>query len=245
MGDADIRLWQIEWKMRNAKSSFELLSLMDKYKGTLTPSIWAAIFRSKYFSQKIYKDFESLIPWEHIALFQEVPEEYIERYIDRFDYYEISCFYPLSAGFIKKHYHLLSLDRLANNEKLEKGAHDLAVRLYAKFKDSPEFHKRWDTNLRESTAFCPRNFRGRYGDYTVETPYPEYKPLSLKKKEPKKQNIIQTTPAQPKKRTPKPEDYLGKTKAELKAILTKRNVRVYYHDTLDILRAKCAESEGK
>ena len=49
-----------------------------------------------------------------------------------------------------------------------------------------------------------------------------------------------TTPPKPKKEK---LDYSKMSKAELKAILDKRNIRHLYHDTLDILRKKCEESE--
>ena len=59
---------------------------------------------------------------------------------------------------------------------------------------------------------------------------------TIKDKKPVQQTIITTK----KKRS---INYDNKTKDQLKKILKKRNVRVYYHDTLDILRQKCRESE--
>lgn len=41
------------------------------------------------------------------------------------------------------------------------------------------------------------------------------------------------------------ERYKGKSKTELKKILEDRKVRVFYHDTIDILVQKCIESESK
>ena len=59
-----------------------------------------------------------------------------------------------------------------------------------------------------------------------------------------------------KEQTPQPEvekdeekdltlNYKNKSKAELKKILEDRKVRVFYHDTIDILIKKCVESENK
>lgn len=64
--------------------------------------------------------------------------------------------------------------------------------------------------------------------------------------------VIKTkTKTIPEKPQPKKEktakqtvmDTTGMTKAQMKEILMSRGVRVYYHDTLDILRAKIRESE--
>ena len=52
------------------------------------------------------------------------------------------------------------------------------------------------------------------------------------------------TKKEPKKEEAK-TDYSKMSKTELKAILEKRGVKTLYHDTMDILRQKCLESEGK
>lgn len=61
---------------------------------------------------------------------------------------------------------------------------------------------------------------------------------------PKNNNLINTLNNKNHKNPPR-DELMNLSKKELKEILSKRGVRVYYHDTLEILRKKCIDSEEK
>lgn len=179
---------------------------------------WKVISSNPNFHPSMVEEFYfGLLSWEHITIFRQLSISDIEKYKEYVDWYAVSALYKLPADFVNKFVDRLSLDKLVDNQALSRDVHELAEKLLAKNND-PEHHLIWDDNLRKSTTFCPRNFVGRYKDYKV--------------------------PRKAKKVKKKPVDYSSMKKADLKQILIKRGVRVYYHDTLDILIQKCKESEA-
>lgn len=203
-----------ELKNISRKEISELL----KNSSHLSDMEWKIISTNSNFHPDMVDEFYlSLLSWESLSAFKQLSIEEIEKYKNYVDWYSISCFQRLTIDFIVKYKDKLSLDKLKSNQNLLKDVQDFAANYYKKF-DDPEHHKIWDDNLRNSTIFCPKNFKGRYSDYKI----------------PKK-----------KKQKAKKLDYSKMKKAEMKEILIKRGVRVYYHDTLEILINKCKNSEPK
>lgn len=239
-----------EWEIRDANSSGKLLTILKQHHANLEEFEWLKVIQSQYFTNDIFKLYENDIPWAHILVFRKVPIEYLEKYFDELNIYECSAFQPLTAAFIKRHKDTLSLDVIVRRDDLEKDAMEMAQKLY-KQNDDPLHHRRWDQNLLDS-SFCPKNFTGHYKDYqtseelaTVENKdrtKSEAKPKE-KAKKPVKKDAKSTIKAKKSKQQKIILDYSTMKKAELKEILAKRNVRVFYHDTLEILIEKCKESE--
>lgn len=228
---------ELEFDMMQATTLKELKRIIEDNYDKMTNSDWYRLIKSPGWSNQLIDTYSEKLQWDSLCVFKTLTVDILERYIDKLDWYAVSCFQPLTVDFINKYVHKLSLNRLIYNEKIGKDAQSLARKLYAQY-DDPPHHKVWDINLSKCIVICPKNFKGKFTDYDENTPLPGEEKVG---KTPAKKSVKK----EKSKKEVKPIkiDYSTLSKAELKEILAKRNVRVYYHDTLAILREKCQNSE--
>lgn len=232
----------LEYEIAEIRTVKELKTFINKNIEAMTEYDWFCVIKSPGWSNSLLEEFPDHLPWDSLCIFNQLPVDIMDKYSDKLDWYPVSCFQALDVAFIKKYVHKLSLDKLINNSKLNKEAEKLARELYNKYND-PEHHKIWDENLAKCRCFCPRDFKGKYDDYE-KTPG-MFPGLEIKKESVKSKPEVKAK-KKSKSSTKKSKETLNydvMTKAQLKEILAKRNVRTLYHDTLDILRKKCRDSE--
>ena len=179
---------------------------------------WIAIFESENFTNSIIDKFGDDIPWNVLIMFTRVSEKYLEKYYDKLtDKYLLSITQDLSYNFVEAHKDELSLDILAKRNELTDSSK--IKTLYVSLSDKK--HKKiWEKNFNNNKVFSP--LKSKF-EYELDV------------------NGLEREVTTPKPKT----DYSKMSKTELKAILERRGVRVYYHDTIEVLVNKCKESEGK
>ena len=223
----------LEYKIATISNIKELEKFIEKNISLLDKSDWYHISKCPGWNNSLLDKYPDDLPWSSICTFKQLSCDIMDRHSDKLDWYSVSAFQQLSEEFIRKYVHRLSLNKLESNERIGRDLAPLIKELYTKY-DDPSHHKVWDMNLKNSKNFCPKGFTGRYTDYNEKTNLPW------------DTEICRRPPGRTKNpcigRKPK-IDYDTLSKAELKNILSKRNVRVYYHDTLTILREKCRNSE--
>ena len=228
----------LEWSIKDIKTASSLKSFIKENQKFMDDMDWVWVTKSQGFNMEIVDLYGDNLPWQFLCIFHPLTTKVMEKYINKLDWYAVSTFQPLTPEFIIKNQHMLSLDKLIENSNLSTTALDTAKQLFINNNDASH-HKRWDKNQRLSGCFRPENFKGKYRDYDSKT-------LIAGSDEWRKKNL------QKSKNTKKSIDdmkveisfnYDNMTKVELKNILAERNVRTFYHDTLEILRKKCKESE--
>lgn len=260
-----------EDEVKECRSEKDLLDFIDDHSYDMTRTDWHYVTKHPKFTIKIALLYPEKVGWEYICTFRKLTEAEIEKCIKYINWYEVSAFQKLSIGFIKKYKDKLSLDAIMCGDKLSQADRNEFIQLFDKNND-PKHHKVWDENLQKAKIFCPKIFRSKYNDYPGarmdEEPKKSYgvyqwaapaleaknkkeetkttkRSTKPKKKEEKVEvKVIKKETKKPVKKTKKEViDYSVLTKAQLKEILDKRKVRYLYHDTIDILRKKCKESE--
>lgn len=229
---------KFEWEIRSITTVSGLKKFLEKNHKDLDRYDWTQVVRCQGFSVSLIDEYHEKLPWSFLSTFTVLTPDIIDRYSDSVVWYSVSTFQPLTKEIIEKYQHRLSLDKLLVNEKIPSHLRNFIVEIFEKNND-PEHHKRWDYNLSCDTCFCPKDFKGKYKDYTGRTLMsgtPEWIEQQSKKCKSRKNTKV-------KKETKIKMDYNSLTKAQLKDILKSRNVKTLYHDTLDILRQKCIESE--
>lgn len=231
---------QFEWEIRSITIQSTLKKFLERNHKLLDKYDWTQVVRCQGFSNSLIDEYSDKLPWSFLCTFNTLTPEIMDKYSNRIIWYSVSTFQPLSKEFIEKYQHQLSLDKVRYNEKIPSSLKKFVFEIYEKNND-PEHHKRWDYNLSQDRSFCPKDFKGKYKDYNSETfmaGTPDW--LEAQKKKPVKKTRKKKEEEAPKKPS---INYMSMTKAQLKEILKERNVRTLYHDTLDMLRQKCIESE--
>ena len=200
---------------------------------------WNYIVKSNAFSDDLIERYPEDVPWSYLCVFHEMSIETMTQFTNKLDWFSVSNFQALDKEFIEKYQHILSLPKLLTNTKISQHLKKFITELIEK-NDDPSHHKRWDNNLKSSKTFCPKTFRPAYSDYNEKTLMAGTDKWITSMTRKKKSST--TKKVSTKKQSPK-RDYSGMTKDQLKEILKERKVRYMYHDTLDILRKKCIESD--
>lgn len=229
----------LEWDIRSIRSSGELKKYLERNSSKLDAYDWIHVTRHTNFTNDLIEMYPDKISWSFLCTFSNLSVEIMDKYSEKLEWYSISAFQVLTKGFIEKYQHKLSLPKVLKNEKTPSHLRGFIQELI-EINDDPSHHKRWDQNLRDAKVFCPKDFKGHYKDYNDKTLMAGTDEWALVQSRKRKTKVVKkVVEEKPKVET----DYSSLSKAQLKEILKERNVRVYYHDTLDILRKKCKESE--
>lgn len=234
----------LEWEIRSITTQSALKKFLEKNHKLLDKYDWTQVVRCQGFSESLIPEYEENLSWSFLCTFNRLSTSVMDAYSHKLVWYSVSTFQPLDKEFIEKYQHQLSLDKLKQNEKIPSHLIKFINEIYEKNND-PEHHKRWDYNLSCDRSFCPKDFKGKYKDYTDKTlmsgtiawEEAQEKKLKISNKKSKSKSKLDK-PSQKAK-----VDYTSMTKSQLKEILASRNVKTLYHDTLDVLRKKCIESE--
>lgn len=236
-------------EISNLSNKKELREYIENNYEILTPFNWYYITKSRNFDLYIANEYPTKVDWEYICTCMNLSDSFLEKHKENLDWYSLSAFQHLSKEFIKKHYKELSLNVLCRNENLERDVQNEAVKLYNKYCNNKDFLKRWDENREKSPSFRPSKKLNLIKDKKEEKKKKETeKKLYLKgvKEAAKDPEYIRRTLDSQKYFTEKEKKIPEKSnfnntkysRTELKNILEKAGVRVFYHDTIKILEEK-------
>jgi hypothetical protein len=198
----------------NIKSNKELIRFTEKNKKFFSKYDWLLVTKSDYFNINMIEKYADDLDWQYLTSFYQLPEKLLEEYVGFVDWYSVSAFQNISLKFIKKYEDKLSFDKLTRNEHIRYSVHLKEVeKMYEERKDKPKYQKVWTENFHNS-MFKP----------SKSLPTSNYSPVEEKKE-------VYTL-----------EKLAKLSKQELKDILQKLNIRVYYHDTLDMLKQKILQN---
>ena len=224
------------YDLHQALNSKEIEKIVDEIgDNNLFPEEWAVISCSKKITEKQIEKWSKYLDWEAIPLFYNLSLNFIEKNLKKINQYTLAKFQKVPFSFIQKNKNILYLPGFLFNEKIsfiEKNKIETLVSSVKK-----EKKKYWEEL--EKKSFFGKKTNNKKEIISFEKPSKttkENKVLETTKKERKNIKEEKTT-------FKKTKDYSGLKKNELKNILLKRNVKVFYHDTVEILIKKCKESE--
>lgn len=224
------------YDLHQALNSKEIEKIIDEIgKENLFPEEWAVISCSRKITEKQIEKWSKYLDWEAIPLFYNLSLNFIEKNLKKINQYTFAKFQKVPFSFIQKNKNILYLPGFLFNEKIPSNEKN-KIKTLISFMEKEK--KKYWKELEEKSFFRKKinNKKEIISFEKLSKTTKENKVLKTIKKE--RKNIKKE-----KAIFKKTKDYLGLKKNELKNILLKRNVKVFYHDTIDILIKKCKESE--
>lgn len=239
------------------KSKFFVIDLADTYADKLR---WEYLCTFTKLEEKDIEKYGDYVIWHEISCFQKLSIPFIKKHKDKLSLNRVitnskisindnpECWRIFNENNDPKHHKIW-------DENLQKATLFCPKLFISKYMDYP--------GARDDSLIYKVD---RYGQLIELTPEEKQERLKAKKeredklkaeqKAKKNQSKSKTTKSEmnaddPKKVQNKPKnskkktklDYSVMTKSQLKEVLASRNVKVLYHDTLEILRRKCSDSE--
>lgn len=211
---------------------------------------WLAVRKSSGFTLDIAEKYSEFMDWGALAVFYDLPEDFIKRNIDKLDIFGICTFQNLSYNFIIKNINILNLDAIMNNEKISKEIKNKLNPEYLKRLKDPKEVERWERIQLKNKEFSGL-LRKKYDriDHPEKYAKPKKKKVNnndkIEKKKINNNNKIEKKKVNRKQSKVKKElDLDTLNKKQLKEIAEKMGIRVYYHDTIPILKEKIKKKEA-
>ena len=242
---------------------------LEKHDKDLTSYEWLLVTKNPGFNLKLAEKYSETIDWDWMSVMVEMNVPFIEKFLGMVDLYSISKFQPLSYSFIMDNKDILSMEKVIENPHVMKlDQYSKIKEVYQKMRLDKKYIEIWAENMR-STRFLkpsPKILEERvkeFYDYIEATKKREEEAARLKElgiteeediiefqvKEAEKAPELPNKEEKPKvKRTRKPKeekvilpDFDKMSKAELQEYVKARGIRVYYHDTIAVLKEKALQ----
>lgn len=194
----------------------------------LTAYDWLLIQNNKCLTNDQVIKYKDYLDWEWLLITYKFTPQFLEKVVDYVEWGALSSFQKLNLEFIKKYHKKLNLTSVLRVFEGNEKEFPEIQKFVEKMAQKPGERERWE---QIEAPFFKRD----RNTWKVSSIKKEEKPVEPKKAEPAKKQV----------RKKKEIDYSSMKKDELKKILEKRKVRVYYHDTIPILIQKCKDSEEK
>lgn len=202
------------YEIESITNKKDLLKYIKINEKVLTSFDWLVITKLSCFSLDLIEKYEEYVDWIWICSSYMLSEKQIKNNLAYVDWYGISAFQDLSWEFIDEFKDQLSIDVLLLNENLRSKPYFTSIEaLYQETKKLTKYRKTWKKNLNNS-MFRP----------TKKLELAEAGTLS---------NTLWMTPP----------NLDSMSKQEMKDLLTQRDVKTFYHDTLEILKQKIRSSD--
>lgn len=200
----------------------------------LTAYDWLLIQNNKCLTNDQVIKYKDYLDWEWLLITYKFTPQFLEKVVDYVEWGALSSFQKLNLEFIKKYHKKLNLTSVLKVfEGNEKEFPDIQ-KFVEKQAQKPGERARWE---QIEAPFFKRDRNTWRVSSIKNKEEPPQATEPVKKEAPKKKSV--------KVAKKKEIDYSSMKKDELKKILEKRKVRVYYHDTIPILIQKCKDSEEK
>jgi len=208
------------WDIVEIKNTKEFINFIETNKEEMKRYDWLLITKKEFMTDEIMEKYSERVDWEYYCTFKKnLSETFLEKNIGVINWYAISRFQNLSIKFIKKYEDRLSFDKLLINDNIRKTkALDETLKMYQERAADPEYLQIWEENFKNSM------FSKIFKKGIKAAPKEIIDPLKFRYTD---------------------EMLIRMNKKELKEVLHERNIRVYYHDTLDVLKNKIRESQGE
>jgi hypothetical protein len=207
------------WEIKEITTQKQLKEFIKKNKTHMNSYDWLLVTKLEAMSPEIAQDYNEEIDWQYYCTFGDLKESLIEANIGFIDWYSVSKFQNISLNFIKKYEDKLSFDKLIKNEYIRsKGMYSEVYRMYTERSKNPKYLAVWEENTKKSMFYCPIK---KIATPVLDVGIVEEKEIELSE-----------------------DEILKMSKNQMKEFLNEKGIRVYYHDTIGILRNKIKESQG-
>lgn len=238
------------------KSKFFNISLADNYADKLN---WEYLCTFTKLEEKDIEKYADYVNWYEISCFQKLSVPFIKKYKDKLSLNKIltnskisvndnsECWKIFRENDDPKHHQIW-------DENLQNAPLFCPKVFVSKYMDYPgarddsllyktdRYGRLIELTDEEKTARLKERKKKESTKKTSKTKKTEVKSEPVKDETPPVKPEINVKKKTSKKKKPK-LDYSTMSKSQLKEVLTERNVKFLYHDTLEILRKKCYESE--
>jgi len=220
------------WEIQELHSTKQLIEFIKTLKENLSRYDWLLLTKSSHMTKKLIEEYSEDIDWQYYCTFNsDLSIDFLERNIGFINWYSTSAFQSLTLAFIKKYEDKLSFNKLITNDYIRRS--NFFTEVYNMYKErlkKPAYVQVWEENKKNSIFKADiKPIRSSFVAKTekVVEAKEEVKPVVQEKK-------IYTD-----------ADLLKMSKQEMKQVLSELDIRIYYHDTLEILRNKIKESQGE
>jgi hypothetical protein len=199
--------------LRRIRNTKDLIDYIEKNIKAMTDYDWYFVTNSDHFNLRLASEYAEYVDWSSICTYRrDLPETFMRKNAGYLDWYSVSCFQKLGKSFMRDFEDKLSLDKLVGNEYFIENA--------------------------ELGTFASSLYDKRKDNQKYKSVWNKNLENSIFK--PSRKITLTNNFSETKKYTEEEVDNLSKN--EMKAILTSRGIRAYYHDTVQQLKKKILEN---
>jgi len=215
----------------------ELERFITRNKDEMDSYQWFLVTKNSAFNLKVAESHSEYVDWEWISTFYDLSESFMTHHFDKLNMYCISRFQSMSFKFISDHKEELSIDQILFNNKIRMLKDFLKIQtLYDELSKDDKYKRIWNTNQKNSKLFCPPLVSNSSSMKTFK----EFKEVVAE--EIPKEIIVEKPRRTCKKEKVIPKiDIESMNKTQLREFLISKEIKVLYHDTMDILKEKASK----
>lgn len=218
--------YMLVYELEEITTKRELRKFINKNEERMDSYHWYLVCKCPAFSVDIAEEYSELVDWEYISTFVPMKIAFMKKHFDKLNMYSVSRFQPLTLNFIKEKKDSLSMRKIMQNEKVMALPESDAIRkMYIKMKKTKKYQKIWDA-VDENTKIFRRPTKRASTTPIRSSKESETEGIQIEVEEIPEVKVI---------------DFDKMKKNDLKTYLKDKGVRVYYHDTIPMLREKVVQ----
>jgi hypothetical protein len=255
------------YEIQDISTAKALEKFAETHEKELTSYEWFLITKNSAFNLKIAEKYSESVDWDWISVMMEMNVAFIEKFIGLVDLYSISKFQPITFKFINDNKDILSMEKVIENPHVMKlDQYNKVKELYEQMRLDKKYVDVWIENMKKTRMLHPSekilvNRVQEFYGHIERVKQQEEEAVRLKelgitkeediiafqvKEKEIKAKIVEEKPKVKRTRKPKEEkivipDFNKMSKAELQEYVKTKGIRVYYHDTIAILKEKAIQ----